>query len=51
MALLVLDQLALGREWQVSQLFERIDAFKIHAGIFAAVKFIRRQHRTQQLAQ
>ena len=47
---LVFDEFAFVGEWEVSQLFERIDAFKIHAGKFIAVKFVRRQDSAHQLA-
>ena len=40
---LVFDEFAFAGEGQVAQLFERLDAFKIHAGKFIAVKFVRRQ--------
>ncbi len=47
---LVFDQFAFAGEGQVSQLFERIDVFKIHAGKFVAIKLVRRQDSAHQLA-
>jgi len=46
---LVFDQFAFAGEGQASQLFERIEMFKIHTGKFIAVKFVRRQDSVHQL--